>query len=892
MKPLASILLILGGIVGLARLTSAAPADVTRVLRTIDFEERRLGNFEDLPMHWQKIEGPGFPHYVNGLLATDRHHGGQYSFRFDLNGGSLMYRYAPGQIAVQSGAHYRVEVYCCTTVLPYARARLSAYMTDQDGHPISQSVRRSALYAASQADDGWTKLSVDLSADDPKDAFLVVELALLQPAQYAVTSLGDRALFEQDINGSAWFDDMAISQVPVIAMSTDRPGNVFRAEDPLRLKVDVSDKFTDDLSAQLVVTDAEGNEVYQLSGGLDANTSSAPTPGEKRMQLRLPTLKPGWYEAKLTLLSGGQTLGGQVLDLVRLADDLPPGEPDPRFGINALDLPFAGWSELPDVLPILSAGRVKLAVWSKEGDIEQVDPIGFDHLLQQLQGLGIMPTACLVDLPPAIRARIPLGLPGLPAAPPDDWQPELAYLVSRHANHLDRWQFGADGTDAFVTDPRMRSAYDTVYRSFSGLIAKPDLAMPWPAWYELQGKMPATVALSVPPSVLPAQLPLYIQDLQAQEGTSGDHNLSLSLQLLDRQEYGREAQIRDLAQRVIYCLAAGAQRIDLPLPFTVVQQGQAIIKEPQELLMIYRTLIATLGNAKFEGNVPLGDGIEAFLFDRDGEGVMAIWDRGSAPGVKRLPINFGARPVCVDLWGNVTQLLTSNSDEQAIGPAGSGLALTVGPMPIFLIDIDGAQAQLRASVSLDRPLIESSFEPHMRKVRFTNPYKTTISGTMKLKAPRGWTLNPPTFTFSLNPGEAFDRDVSIQFPYNSYAGMKTIQCEFNLEGESNSTFTVPLSLRLGLTDVGMQSFAIRDGPDLVVQQTITNYGENSVDYTAFVICPGNDRQERLVTALDPGHTTLKRYRFKDVNLPDGSFIRAGMKELQGTRILNEKVPVQ
>ena len=39
-------------------------------------------------------------------------------------------------------------------------------------------------------------------------------------------------------------------------------------------------------------------------------------------------------------------------------------------------------------------------------------------------------------------------------------------------------------------------------------------------------------------------------------------------------------------------------------------------------------------------------------------------------------------------------------------------------------------------------------------------------------------------------------------------------------------------------------------------------------------------------------TTLKRYRFKDTNLPDGAFIRAGMKELEGTRILNEKVPVQ
>ena len=58
---------------------------------------------------------------------------------------------------------------------------------------------------------------------------------------------------------------------------------------------------------------------------------------------------------------------------------------------------------------------------------------------------------------------------------------------------------------------------------------KPDLAMPWPAWYDLDGELPATVALSVPPEVLPSQLPLYMQDIRGHKG----HNLSLSLQLLD-----------------------------------------------------------------------------------------------------------------------------------------------------------------------------------------------------------------------------------------------------------------------------------------------------------------------------------------------------------------------
>src|ERR1700691_249796 len=96
----------------------AGPADVSRILKSIDFEERRLGNREDLPMHWSKIQGAGLPAYVNGRLSDDRARSGQWSFRCDLNGGSLIYRYDPHEIPVQIGAHYRVQCFAQTTALP------------------------------------------------------------------------------------------------------------------------------------------------------------------------------------------------------------------------------------------------------------------------------------------------------------------------------------------------------------------------------------------------------------------------------------------------------------------------------------------------------------------------------------------------------------------------------------------------------------------------------------------------------------------------------------------------------------------------------------------------------------------------------------------------------
>src|SRR5215207_10017955 len=81
----------------------AQPAEINRVLRTFDFEERPLGNADDLPMHWNKVDGHGLPHYVNGRLATDGPRGGKYAFRLDPNGGSLANGTTPGRSASATG---------------------------------------------------------------------------------------------------------------------------------------------------------------------------------------------------------------------------------------------------------------------------------------------------------------------------------------------------------------------------------------------------------------------------------------------------------------------------------------------------------------------------------------------------------------------------------------------------------------------------------------------------------------------------------------------------------------------------------------------------------------------------------------------------------------------
>ena len=277
----------------------------------------------------------------------------------------------------------------------------------------------------------WKRLTIELPDNDPAAAFLALELELLQPAQYMDSKLGNRALFAQDIRGSAWFDDVSVSQVPGVMMNTDRPGNLFRRDDPLRLHVTVSDRFTDDLAAQLVVKDADDRIVYQHSGAIDGDLAVPSAPGLKTLMLALPGMRPGWYETSLSMSSGGKFLCNETMDLIVLPDNAAGTIADPRFGIIATDLPFGAWKELPGLLPMLSAGRVKLALWTKAGDIQQMDGDTFDRLLTSLAEEGITPTACLVDLPPRLSERLRGGSwPALLKADPALWRPDLSYLLA------------------------------------------------------------------------------------------------------------------------------------------------------------------------------------------------------------------------------------------------------------------------------------------------------------------------------------------------------------------------------------------------------------------------------------------------------------------------------
>ena len=823
-----------------------------RLFKAFDFEERQLGNDEDVPMHWSKLAGIGLPHYVVGQFATDRARSGRYSFRMDLDGGNCIYQFDPTRLPVAVGGHYRLSGYCQTTVLKHARARLTIALADDAGIVLPGTEVRSEIYA-SPTDDAtaWHALSAELTDDDSSAAYLIVRMELLQPARYATTTLGDRSLFPEDIHGSAWFDDLVVAQVPRVSLSTARPANVFRRSDSAELSAILSDPSTDDLASQLTVTDADGRQVFQRTGTVDLASADVAGPGQRRVTIPLPIVPAGWYHATLRLATPGNDAssadpaaftGARSIDYVQLAGDGAIAPPDPRFGMVIGGPPNPN---LADVLPMLSAGRVKVAV---DDDANGV--------VDRLSNRGIAP----------------VGVLSLDLADP-------TALIGRHLGQIDQWQLGADGTDAFVaTDPAARRTYAKTYAAFAELTGHPDLAMPVPMGFDPPGGSgkPAAVAMSVPTTILPGEIPAYLKDLTDRAAIGGPRVASVMLRPIDADP--STARAADCVERIVYALSAGADRVDLPAPLSA---GAATPLFPVE-----RTLITALSGAACRGRLPVADGVEAFLFERNDDtpgehGIVVMWAAG---GEQTVPARLGEQLDRTDLWGNVSNLPS----------AGDGVTpLRVGPTPIILTGVDAPLARFRASVTMDPPTIESvSLRPQVRTLHLTNPYGQPIAGTVRLRGPNGWTLSPPTVAFELNPGESIDRDIGIALPMNGRAGRNIIRADVELQADRSRQLSLPLVMTVGLNDVGVQSTAFRDGPSqIVVQQRITNYGDHPVDYTAYVSAPGQPRVERLVTGLAPGRTVLKRYRLP-VTTEGELRLRTGLKETDGPRVLNEELTVR
>jgi|GEM_PF-3023675 len=940
----------------------------SRILKTFDFEERNSGNFESIPMFWSKVVGPGFPAYSSGKFDTTTYHvkenkggneggaAGGTSFQLRIDGGSAAFRFNPGKLLINPNADFYILAYVKTTPLHHARAQLSAWFADEKDQLILQPAYHSAPYAAAvigaagrgagalktstlsppatSSSDDWHLIHLFVPGpSNPNAKSLVLQLGLLQPEQLATPTgggpdstndndtLGPFALYQQDLQGAAWFDDITIVQLPRLSISlpADCRANIFPPDTPVTLDLSVSDLANPDpakggeggaasqLAASLKITDPDGMPVaiqkYAIAASSDATTPWT-------MQFKHPPLPPGLYVASLNVtdVATGSLIAARQTRFLCLAPPFSPlNTTVTNFGFSLPSYSDAPelWPLVPHLVRTTKAGLVQVPAWRRDMTEEmllQRDPI-FDSLLTNLQRLDASAIATFPELPSIIAGKLlptakpPAELTKPPAEPganmtkspdllppnsilalsqgdPTIWRPYLSFLLARYANRIDYWEFGS------LDQPYSGNTISS--HSQPGFVASDFGAQTSQHYQQLFAKTSAAMASLIDTNrVLVPWNALFDFDAKLYPNARLDLRLPNTLKpsqlpvYLDhfKQSSGtpviahidpldektlRHARLADFAHRLVYARSANPAAILIDLPLAPSTFTNAAV-EPDEIILAYNTLIQAMGKANEVRELALAPDLKTFLVSKSNKDILILWS------------DFPDRRIDIDLpLGDSPRLtnLTGSTRPIALAPPSPPISsqtrlshLSIPHAPVILDNIDSRPVQLRASFGLSRTTFPAGVGVVQTEVLLTNPYAETLAGTLRLSAPKGisgWSIEPALIPVSLAAGRSLRYPVIIRYPFSQYAGTTSINARFSVEGGPSYDFTAPIAIKSETVELDCSAQFLSNG-DLVIQQVITNISNANINAQAYVLVPGFPRDQRYILDLAPRQTIIKRF---------------------------------
>lgn len=570
----------------------------SRTLKTFDFEEVALGNFENTPMFWSKVVGPGYPAYSSGAFDHEVTRSANSSFKLQTAGGSVAYRFSPPaekRIPIYPDADYYILAFVRTSQLKHARADLAAWFVDDQGKLVLNTEMHSRAFQteATKEPDAWQVLYIYMpgpTAGGPKPQptgkgmSLALQVGILQPQQLGAVAgggeaedLGKFSLYQQDIRGAAWFDDIVVFQLPRVHVDVHKqenaatPNGMFGSDERVTLDLlvsDLADRPADavrdaPLTVRLRVTDASG--VVFANEQWHASTTPEKAWTEHFSHAPLPA---GLYTATMEVLDTGDATHAPALTAQRQAQFLclpqqRTATTVPEFGIGATA--WSGnpetWKDLPLLLRQLGTGTIQLPAWRREMSDDAVarrDP-PFDALVAALRRMNARTIGALSELPVPLALRLGAGISGRGAADesvlallnadPKLWRPSMAQLVTRLADRIDWWELGSPeylfsgavpGTEGGAPsgkngsglptnpatrqgDARAAALFNGTYETLAGLMNQPRLILPWSALVDFDARQfpHAMLDLRLPSVIKPGQIPAYLASFRAEAGGTG-----------------------------------------------------------------------------------------------------------------------------------------------------------------------------------------------------------------------------------------------------------------------------------------------------------------------------------------------------------------------------------
>lgn len=851
-----------------------------RVIKQFDFDEAHRGNFEALPMFWERHRDRGFPEYVQGSFDVETGHGAPPSFFLQSKGRNCAYHYTGLDITSEPGNDYLISARVKPQRLKNARAFISAFMRDANGLQIDGTERRSRLVGGPDDTPTWREVSVRMSGDVDGAYSIGISVWVVQRSHWQDADPAINDIDHKDVYGSAWFDDIAVYRLPNIELSSTAAGrgNVYSSQEVPVLLVKVGDVVERGLRSGLRVRDGAGATVYEQQ--IEAGDRA----GAAGRRIQLSGLLPGIYHVRLNVeIEQGASIE-RHLTFALLAPELKrPRKFNSRYGVVVHS--DGGWSRQAEValLDALGVRSVKLSLANVLNADASQEQQPLSTLVDELSERHLAITGTLVSS--SFTRQDGTGsqsqtLIDVLSASVETWRPQVANLVSKYQNRFANWQVGPDGESEVFDDVRLEPVLTHLRDEMAKLTTLPTLVAPSSIQYERgESNLPANIlSITVPAVTPPSEIPGHLDESIPE---AGYQQIWAFIQLPPPEPYRRLPWLIDVAKRFIFAQQSSVDKVFVRQPWNRRYGTGGTMIEPIEPFLILRTVISLLDDAAYMGQLETSEGVTCHAFDRGGRAVLVMWDDGAPMAGRSHDLYLNGATHMVDLWGRQTTLSERSGT----------VAVTLSPVPVFIHAAETWLVRFRRSLKFDPLLLPSESTFHEHQVLIHNSRKDPISGSIRLKPPKGWQIRPSHFTFAAQGNETFAQKVRIQSAPRAPAGRQQIETKVMIDAAKLYEFTVYLPLQLDLSDMDVSADLVVEGEDVVIRHRITNRSDEVVTFTSFADAPGRKRQTMNILGLQPDQTVVKAHRFPDGRALSGKVIRVGLKQVKGPRSHNLTVAV-
>lgn len=842
-----------------------------RLIRRFDFEESEQAP-RQMPINFYRYLAPdqGFPSFGEMHPTHDHAATGRWSFGFTLDTGSMAARLPTSVIQVLPLSDYAVTASVRTEGLTSARARVVAWLHDTHGQMIRQSMTYSELF---KTNGRWAQTTVHIDGDYPQAADLVVELQLVQPRQYAGAALKlDQPLLE-DVNGQAWFDDVAIWHRPRIELGTTSSTNVvFRDQSP-QLQISVRDLARSGLTGALEVRDVRDQLVFVDTFPIEQ--------GANRRIIDLSSFPCGWYRATMRLTDDGIEAGHRIADFAIL----PGGAQNRQSSRNTLGLVLsedgAKPAHLPDsgeLIKQLGVGRITLPIITEatspieltgEQATSALRAVADELLFRQIE-LTFQPQR-VVDLTDA-----------------DDFYAEaLQEILIAFGLSAPRWRVPAEpGQMESLTDAALADRLDSFAQSLEGFVPNPLTELSWSLAHEIDPTAPVhSVLVQVPTYTRPQAI---VDVATAWDGVARE--ISVLFDTLPAERFTSADQVLDLMLRSLYAWRAGFERQTIVSPWIWRGQQRAQLM-PTPALTVWHTLRQQLTGRRVAEELTIAAGVQCWLLTgpQTGQAALVAWSEAAAASEAKISMLLAHNPVqIIDAFGN-----------RRTAPINNGVhEIQLDSMPIFITGIDENLARFRAGFGITPPFIVARRQIHEHAIQISNPWDIPISGSLRLSAPDHWRAAPRRHEFSIRPHETIELPLNMTSDPGVSIGHVPFHANIELLADRDYEFEITTHLEVGLRELALNAYwQVYRNPDtgsvdLVVTQHITNRGDRPMSLDAYVSGPGISRQRRPIAGLHPGDTAIRVFKIEDGgSILAGRQLRAGIIERDGNARLNRVLEI-